>query len=189
VRAATRPGIARLAQLGAREVVLPELEGGIEIVRSALLLLGLPTSDVQHYADSVRDGRYCPADAASATPGERVALDQLRLDQLMHASTAMDMSWLCLGPESPLVGQPLSAARPRTPRRARIIVIVRAGRVMPHPEPTLRLKVNDIIGVIGERADPSEDALAERREGELGGEQRGPIVRVEDRVDLDEIQT
>ena len=49
VRAATESGIKRLATLGANQVVHPELEGGLQIVRRTLLQLGFPLSKVQDY--------------------------------------------------------------------------------------------------------------------------------------------
>ena len=73
-RAATRAGVARLARLGARAVIHPELEGGLEVVRHTLLALDYPAEQVQEYADAVRQDGYDPA---VSSPEERRALDQL----------------------------------------------------------------------------------------------------------------
>jgi CPA2 family monovalent cation:H+ antiporter-2 len=53
-RASTWEGARRLTAAGATEVVRPELEGGVEIVRRTLLELDLPAPDVQRYTDAVR---------------------------------------------------------------------------------------------------------------------------------------
>ena len=53
-RASTWEGARRLAHDGADDVVRPELEGGVEIVRRTLLELDLPVRDVQRYTDLVR---------------------------------------------------------------------------------------------------------------------------------------
>lgn len=53
-RASTWAGAKRLATEGADEVVRPELEGGLEIVRRTLLDLDLPVPEVQHYTDVLR---------------------------------------------------------------------------------------------------------------------------------------
>lgn len=58
VRAATESGIKRLAMLGADQVVHPELEGGLQIVRRTLLQLGFPLIRVQEYEDVVRSDSY-----------------------------------------------------------------------------------------------------------------------------------
>jgi CPA2 family monovalent cation:H+ antiporter-2 len=41
-RATTEEGLTHLAQLGAQDVIHPELEGGLEIVRHTLLALDFP---------------------------------------------------------------------------------------------------------------------------------------------------
>jgi CPA2 family monovalent cation:H+ antiporter-2 len=53
-RAATWDGARRLIAAGANQVVRPELEGGIEIMRRTLVELDLPSLDVQSYADLMR---------------------------------------------------------------------------------------------------------------------------------------
>lgn len=73
-RAGSRDGPARLAALGARHVIYPEFEGGLEVVRLTLLLLGYPHADVQQYTDTVRQDHY---ETSINTPNERQALDQL----------------------------------------------------------------------------------------------------------------
>lgn len=73
-RASTQKGVARLAGLGARDVIHPELEGGLEIVSHTLLRLGLPFADVQKYIDIVRRDHY---DAEISTLDENSVLQQL----------------------------------------------------------------------------------------------------------------
>jgi len=58
VRAATSAGVKRLALLGVQQVIHPELEGGLQIVRRTLLELHFPLSKVQEYADAVRGDHY-----------------------------------------------------------------------------------------------------------------------------------
>lgn len=74
VRASTRSGVNRLAQLGAQEVIHPELEGGLEIVRLTLLRLGVPEGEVSKYAEAVRRDHY---NAAASIATEQQALEQL----------------------------------------------------------------------------------------------------------------
>jgi len=44
----------QLRQLGVEDVVRPELEGGVEMVRQTLLELKVDDADIQHYTDQVR---------------------------------------------------------------------------------------------------------------------------------------
>ncbi|MCC7360899.1 MAG: cation:proton antiporter [Anaerolineales bacterium] len=54
VRAATQTGIDRLMQLGAQDVIHPELEGGLAIVRHTLLRLGYTDDEVDAHTDRLR---------------------------------------------------------------------------------------------------------------------------------------
>jgi CPA2 family monovalent cation:H+ antiporter-2 len=57
-RATTEEGIKQLAQLGAQDVIHPELEGGLEIVRHTLLARDFPVHDIIRYMDAVRHDHY-----------------------------------------------------------------------------------------------------------------------------------
>ncbi len=74
-RASTEMGVRRLSALGAQEVIHPELEGGLAIVRQALVRLGFPEREVDQYAEAVRSDRY---ETEVDTSTERRALEQLR---------------------------------------------------------------------------------------------------------------
>jgi len=54
VRAATQAGIERLAQLGAQDVIHPELEGGLAIVRQTLLRLGYAPDEIESHTARLR---------------------------------------------------------------------------------------------------------------------------------------
>jgi CPA2 family monovalent cation:H+ antiporter-2 len=73
-RASTQAGVKLLTQLGAQEVIHPELEGGLEVVRSTLIRLGLPGNAVEQYAEAVRHDQY---DMTASTAAEQQALEQL----------------------------------------------------------------------------------------------------------------
>jgi len=73
-RASTQAGVKELSRLGANDVIHPELEGGLEIVRHTLLRLGYPEPECRKYSDVVRGESY---DTAIQTPEEIRALDDL----------------------------------------------------------------------------------------------------------------
>ncbi|HEX2915860.1 MAG TPA: cation:proton antiporter [Chloroflexia bacterium] len=60
VRAATQEGINRLYELGATEVIFPELEGSIEIMEQTLTSIGYKASQIQPYTEAVRHNHYLP---------------------------------------------------------------------------------------------------------------------------------
>ena len=141
-RAATQEGVGQLHRLGALDVILPELEGGLEIMRHTLMRLGFPSTAVEDYAETVRRDRY---DITVSTPDEQGALDQL-----LHASRALGIAWFRVTEGSSLIDQPLAEVRLNTNRRSRIIAVLRDGQLIAHPEPGFRLHVNDLVSVIGE---------------------------------------
>jgi CPA2 family monovalent cation:H+ antiporter-2 len=58
VRAANADGVKHLLELGANEVVYPELEGSLEIMEQTLLHLGYPENDIFTFKQAVRRDRY-----------------------------------------------------------------------------------------------------------------------------------
>src|SRR5688572_24493790 len=104
-RATTEDGIDRLAQLGAQDVIHPELEGGLEIVRHTLLQLGFPPQEIFRYTDAVRHDHY---DMQINTEEEHRLLHDL-----IDASGYIEVTWLKLSPENLLVGQTLEEANLR----------------------------------------------------------------------------
>lgn len=58
VRARTGGEIRPLRELGANEVIVPEYEGGLEIMRQALCVLGFDPQEALHLSNAVRDIHY-----------------------------------------------------------------------------------------------------------------------------------
>jgi len=150
VRAGTQAGVTRLAEMGAQDVIHPELEGGLGIVRHTLLRLGLPLREVQHYLDVVRREHY---DVGINSPAEEQVLQRL-----MEATGEMEIAWLRLAPGSVLAGQSLAEANLRAQTGASIVAILRAGRLMPNPKSQTVFEVGDQVGLIG---DPEQLAVVE----------------------------
>ncbi len=141
-RAATTAGVKHLAQLGAQDVIHPELEGGLEIVRHTLLRLGFPLRDVQRYADTVRHEHY---DMAVNTDEE-----YRLLHQLLDAVHELEIAWIPLAEDNPLIGQTLAEANIRARTGASVVAILRDGRVIPNPKSLTVFQAGDLLGLIGE---------------------------------------
>jgi CPA2 family monovalent cation:H+ antiporter-2 len=156
-RAATAAGVKGLASLGAQQVIHPELEGGLQIVRRTLLQLGFPLSKVQEYADAVRSDNY---DTSINTEQER----QL-LHDLLSASDNIGIAWLRLGTNSPLVGQSLAKANLRATAGASVVAIMRDHELITNPEAQAVLRANDMVGLVGneEQLSAAQKILADGR--------------------------
>jgi CPA2 family monovalent cation:H+ antiporter-2 len=163
-RAITEAGVTQLSKLGVTDVIHPELEGGLAIVRHTLLRLGLPLREVQRYADVVRHEHY---DVDINTSEEKKVLQQL-----VDAANSLEISWMRLLPASRLVGQTLAQANLRARTGASVVAIHRDQHITPNPKSQTLLQVNDRLGLIGEteqiaaaeellRGEPSAAAAAE----------------------------
>jgi CPA2 family monovalent cation:H+ antiporter-2 len=143
-RAATNTGVRRLAEHGARDVIHPELEGGLEVVRHTLLALGYPLVQVQQYTDAVRHDAY---DTAVTSHEEHQMLDQL-----VAAVRGMEIAWSTIADGSPLLGRTLAEANLRAKTGTSVIALVRDQQLLANPKSTTTFAVGDIVGLIGETA-------------------------------------
>ena len=153
-RAATQDGVGQLAALGAEDVIHPELEGGLAIVRHTLLRLGLPLRDVQRYADIVRRDHYhVEVDTAA---------EQRILHRLLDAAQGIEVTWVRLPVDHPLIGQSLVKADIRARTGASVVALFRDDHLIPNPKSSVIFQAEDRIGLIGDPddVDRAEDWLA-----------------------------
>ena len=141
-RATTLDGIDQLAELGAQDVIHPELEGGLEIVRHTLLQLGFPLQEIYRYTDAVRRDHY---DVSINTEEEHRLLHNL-----VHAADSIEIKWFRLPEGNPLVGRTLADANLRSRTGASIVAILREGQLMANPKSVTVFEVGDRIGLIGD---------------------------------------
>ena len=83
-------------------------------------------------------------------PGER---GYPVLDQLLMSTRGVEIAWLALEEDSPLLGQTLAEANVRSRVGASVVAIVRDRHVMANPKSNIRFEVDDLLGLIG---DPHE---------------------------------
>ena len=142
-RGSTWEGARRLTAAGVNDVVGPELEGGIEIVRRTLLDLDLPMDDVQRYVDVVRqDGM---------DESERPSASQARvLDQLISATRGAAVVWIEIGANSPLSGRTIGDSHLRGRTNASIVGIASGSSVIVNPGPGELLQAGDRVAIIGQ---------------------------------------
>src|SRR5262249_46297491 len=119
-RAATWDGARRLKDAGADDIVRPELEGGVEIVRRTLLDLELPMSDVQRYTDF--GGREGLTGSGRPSP-ERGRV----LEDLVGAGRHLQVGWLIVHEGSRLSGATLADSGLRASTGVSVVAIGRNG--------------------------------------------------------------
>jgi monovalent cation:H+ antiporter-2, CPA2 family len=163
-RASTMDGINRLAELGAQDVIHPELEGGLEIVRHALLQLKFPIHEIMHYIDAVRRDHY---DTQLNTEEEHRLLHEM-----IHASGNIEVTWFSLDSDSPLVGQTLKQGNLRTLTGASVVAIMRNRQLIANPKSHTTFEVGDRVGFIGdtEQIKAVEQLLFKHEASDIGVE-------------------
>jgi monovalent cation:H+ antiporter-2, CPA2 family len=142
-RATTEDGIKQLTELGAQDVIHPELEGGLEIVRHTLLKLNFPLQEIMRYIDAVRHDHY---DTQINSEEEHRLLHDL-----IHASQNIEVTWLRLPPGNPLVGQTIAKANLRVRTGASVVAIMRNRKLMANPKSVTAFEAEDRIGFIGDK--------------------------------------
>jgi CPA2 family monovalent cation:H+ antiporter-2 len=128
---------------GVYEVVQPELEAGLEMTRQALFHLHIPATDIQRFTDAIHKELYAPLYQAN---------DDYQAVELLHqAPRLLDLTWLSLPPESPLLGQTIRQLGIRTQTGATVVGVLRTGTLQPNPDADFRFEPGDLVGVIGQR--------------------------------------
>jgi len=140
-RSTSEDGTRRLTELGAQDVIHPELEGGLEIVRHTLLQLGFPLEEIYHYTDAVRRDHY---DMQINTDEEH-----LLLHELINAVNGIQIKWFSVPTDSQVVGQTLADANLRARTGASIVAILRNGKLTANPKSMTIFEAGDRVGVIG----------------------------------------
>ncbi|MBK9714403.1 MAG: cation:proton antiporter [Kouleothrix sp.] len=167
-RAATTSGVRRLTEHGAQDVIHPEQEGGLEVVRHTLLALDYPLEQVQEYIDAVRHDSY---DTSITSPEE-----QRSLDQLLATVRGVKIRWRTIPAGSPLVGRTLAEVDLRAQTGASIIALAHNGRLLANPKSSTVFVVGDSLGLIG---DADSVAAAHRLIGPQPGATEPSDVAVE----------
>lgn len=142
-RATTEDGIKQLTELGAQDVIHPELEGGLEIVRHTLLKLNFPLQEIMRYIDAVRHDHY---DMLIDSEEEHRLLHDL-----INASQNIEVTWLRLPAGNPLVGQTIAQANLRVRTGSSVVAIMRNRKLMANPKSVTAFEAEDRIGFIGDK--------------------------------------
>lgn len=140
-RAAQLAQLDPLRALGVYELVQPEFEAGLEKVRQTLAHFGVPTPEIQSFTDGVRREHYAPL----YTRNTNIRL----LDRLRHASRSMEIEWITLEADSPIVGKGVGEASIRQRTGASIVTMLRGEEAYSNSGPEMILEAGDVIAVLG----------------------------------------
>ncbi|MFW6069105.1 MAG: NAD-binding protein, partial [Chloroflexota bacterium] len=134
--------LSELHEAGIYEVVQPEFEAGLEITRQALLHVGFSAPDIQQFADAVRQELYAPL--------YQLHPDYSTVSHLQNARQLLQLHWVTLPADSPLVEKSLAQCEIRQNTGASIVALLRNGNLIPNPAANTRLEAGDMVAVLGD---------------------------------------
>ena len=140
-RAETIEHLTELHEQGVYHVVQPEFEASLEFARLTLLHLNMPAERIQNFTDEIRRELYRPLYDLNA--------EYQMLSRLQNVSHLMELNWVNLDSESPLVGRSIGETGIRARTGATVAGIMRQGILYPNPSPEFSFREKDIVGIIG----------------------------------------
>jgi CPA2 family monovalent cation:H+ antiporter-2 len=126
---------------GVTEVVQPELEASLEMIRQALLHLDLGVTEVHRVTTALRAEMYEPLFGDGS--------DYEKLVQIGTAQQLFDFTWLEVRAGSSLDGRTLAELALRRRTGVSVVGILRDGVLQPNPGPDDVLRAGDMLAVLG----------------------------------------
>ncbi|MEM9539889.1 MAG: cation:proton antiporter [Cyanobacteria bacterium P01_E01_bin.42] len=134
-----------LTQMGAREVVQPEFEAGLEMGSHLLTTLGQNESDIQATIQGIRGDRYTSI---------RVKRSEAALSRdVGQVATSLHNEWLTVPDASPLHCQTLAEINVRNITGATILVMQKPQDTIYYPNGQTVLECRDRLLVMGKRVE------------------------------------
>ena len=142
-RAEDEDGLKALAAAGANEVVRPELEGGIELMRHTLIDLGYTPRQIQDYANELRASGY-EALGDNARDARRRAFERL-----VASLSEVELEWVLVGEASTAAGSTLADLDLRAKTGVNAVALRRGGEVTLFLDARTELHKGDKVGLVG----------------------------------------
>ncbi|MGV3516603.1 cation:proton antiporter domain-containing protein [Luteitalea sp.] len=137
-------GAEQLRHLQARglaEVVQPELEAGLEMVRQSLLHMDYGVTEVHRVSAQLRQEMYAPLFGDDS--------DYQKLVQLGAAGQLFDFSWVEVVVGSAMDGRSIAELAIRTRTGATVVGILRDGQMITNPDPFTPIGAADLLAIAG----------------------------------------
>jgi monovalent cation:H+ antiporter-2, CPA2 family len=123
------------------EVVQPEFEASMEIIRQALMLLDVPLSSIYSFTDDIRRQSY----------------SNLRIENIQHSLSAnirktsflLEMNWIEVLKNSRISGKSIKETEIRTKTGVSVVGVLRKNEFIPNPDASFIFETGDFIAVIG----------------------------------------
>ncbi|MCB9385165.1 MAG: cation:proton antiporter [Bryobacterales bacterium] len=138
--------LKEMHNLGVEEIVQPELEAGLAMVRVALMRYSVPADDIRAFSEAVRAEMYGPLTGEEMPPACLRLLDDMR-----RVTGVIEIEWLRIADDSPAAGRSIGALRLRTETGASVVALMRDGGSQANPGPEVELHAGDRVALLGSR--------------------------------------
>ena len=135
--------IDTLSSLTIDEIVQPQLEVGLEMVRQSLLSLGVDEAKVFTLLGQLRAERYQPM----GQPYNRLMNDA----RIVTASKFLEFSWIEINEQNALANISIEESRMRERFGLSVVAVIRKEEYFPTPKPNFMICPGDTLGIIGSR--------------------------------------
>ena len=132
---------AVFSELEVTDLVYPELEAGLEMIRQVLLALQVPVTEIQRQTETLRQEYFTSRVSQSAS--------YRTLSHFRAAEQQFDLEWLTVSPGSKLVHRTIGEAEIRKKTGASVVGVLRDGHLEPNPGPQYRFEEKDLVAIIG----------------------------------------
>lgn len=143
VRVEELQDIEELALTDVHEVVQPQLEVGLEMVRQSLLALGVSDIEILNLLGKLRSKRYDPFSKAPSTEEQETTRRKL------SATRLLGFSWLQIEDHLLEGEKKLIDLKLREKFGISIVAVIRGEEVTPNPGPHFIVKRHDLLGILG----------------------------------------
>ncbi len=128
-------------ELDVVDLIYPEFEAGLEMIRQVLLYLRIPVPEIQSHTENLRRQLLANATTSGA--------DYRTLSQMRAAEQQFDLQWVELKPDNPLIDVSIAEAELRKMTGVSVVGIIRENKLETNPEPAFRFHENDLVAIIG----------------------------------------
>ena len=133
--------LKELYELDVFEVVQPEFEASLEMIRQSLLHLDVPVASIQRISDEIRSRQYSPLRGDDAR--------QALLTRVKDTPFLLETSWVEVREGGGLAGRSIKELGVRTRTGASIVGVMRDGAFVPNPDADFAFRAGDLVAIIG----------------------------------------
>ena len=121
------------------EVVQPEFEASLEIIRQSLMNFEVPITAIQNYLDDIRRKKYFSS----------IKVETEMLMNLKNASRLLEIHWIPINSNSSIIDKSLKELDLRTKYKISVVGIHRGTKLIQNPDSGFRFRDGDIIAILG----------------------------------------